>query len=162
FTTGSAGPTPAQAAALVLERVNAYRAAAGVPLVTLDTGLAQGCQAHADYLVRNATAPAKKKYPPNDEDPQLPGFSASGPRAARQSDILSHAPDPVTQVDDLAGTALRRVYLLDPQLQRIGYGAAQDIGRGWRSVLDLIGGRGGTQVVLYPARDQENVPCAGF
>ncbi len=29
-------------------------------------------------------------------------------------------------------------------------------------MLDLNGGRGGTQVVLYPARDQESVPCAGF
>ena len=29
-------------------------------------------------------------------------------------------------------------------------------------MLDLIGGRGGTQIVLYPARNQESVPCAGF
>jgi uncharacterized protein YkwD len=158
FTTGNAGPTPAQAAALVLQRVNAYRAAAGLPAVSLDAGLSQGCQAHAAYLVRNAA----KKLKVNDEEAELPGFSAIGQRAARQSDILSHAPEPATQVDDLAGTALRRVYLLDPHLQRIGYGAAQEVGRGWRSVLDLIGGRGGTQVVLYPARDQESVPCAGL
>ncbi len=123
FTTGSAGPTPAQAAATVLHRFNAYRTAAGVPAVALDPALSRGCQAHADYLVRNAVVLARSKFRVNDEDPSLPGFSALGQRAARQTDILSHAPDPATQIDDLAGTALRRVYLLDPHLHRIGYGA---------------------------------------
>lgn len=162
FTTGSAGPTPAQAAAIVLQRVNAYRAAAGVPAVSLDAGLSQGCQAHAEYLVRNAVVLTKSTLSYNDEDPALPGFSALGQRTARQSYILSHAPEPATQIDDLAGTALRRVYLLDPHLHRVGVGAAQEIGRGWRSVLDLNGGRGAAQVVVYPVRDQDNVPCAGF
>jgi hypothetical protein len=32
-------------------------------------------------------------------------------------------------VDDLMATFLRRVYLLDPSLRRIGFGCALDVGR---------------------------------
>ena len=161
FTTGSAGPTAGQGAAQVLQRLNAYRVAAGLPAVTLDASLSKGCQAHAEYLVQNAAALAKNKLAPNDEDANLPGFTADGKRAAQQAHVFSKAPEPTTQVDDLMGTALRRIYLLDPQLRRIGFGCAQDVGRGWQSVLDLFGGRGGAQVVVYPVPDQDGVPCAG-
>ena len=68
-------------------------------------------------LVRNAAAIARKKLPANDEDLSLPGATAVGKRAARQADVFSQAPEPVTQVDELIGTLLRRVFLLDPQLR---------------------------------------------
>jgi uncharacterized protein YkwD len=160
FTTASGGPTPAQAAQEVLGRVNSYRATAGLAPVRLDPLLAKGCQAHAEYLVRN-TAATQKKVSGTDEDSALPGFTPEGKAAARRSDIFSQAPEPVAQVDDLMGTVFRRVYLLDPELHRIGFGCANDVGRGWRCVLDLVGGRGEARVVLYPAPDQDGVPRAG-
>jgi uncharacterized protein YkwD len=161
FTTGDAGPTPAQAGQRALERVNAYRALAGLPPVTLDPGLSAACQAHADYLVRNAAVITRQKLPTNDEDASLPGATAAGKRAARQADVFSQAPEPVTQVDELIGTLLRRVFLLDPQLRRVGFGCGNDVGRGWQSVLDLSSGRAGATIVRYPAPDQEAVPCVG-
>jgi uncharacterized protein YkwD len=160
FTTGSAGPTVAQATAQIFKRLNFYRAAAGLSAVQVDTGLSRGCQAHAEYLVRNAQVLDKKNGSMNDEDPKLPGYTPEGQLTARQSNVFSNSPDPVAQVEDLMGTLLRRGYLLDPQLTRVGVGCAHDVGRGWRCVLDLVGGRGSGQVVLYPAPDQEGVPTA--
>jgi hypothetical protein len=161
FTTGGTGPPAAEAARQALERINRYRAEAGLNPVTLDPGMSKACLAHAEYLVRNAAVLGQKKLPANDEDPKLPGFTAAGQVAARQSEVFSRAPDPVTQIDDLMGTFLRRVYLLDPQLQRVGVGHADDVGRGWHCVLNLYGGRDSERVVLFPVPDQEAVPCRG-
>lgn len=58
--------------------------------------------------------------------------------ASRRSDVLSNTPTPLTQIDDLMATFSRRVYLLDPTLRRVGFGTAQEIGKGWRCVLDMI------------------------
>jgi uncharacterized protein YkwD len=161
FTTGTAGPTPAKAAARTLERLNAARTAAGLSVMTADPLLSRGCQAHAEYLVRNAALINAKKIGTNDEDPKLSGFTAEGKQSAHQSYILSRAPDPQALADEIMGSVSWRAYLLDPRLRRLGLGFSNDLGRGWRCVLDPFGGRGGDQVVRYPAPDQEAVPCAG-
>jgi uncharacterized protein YkwD len=140
FTTGSGGSD--HMADEVLARINSYRALAGVAPVRLDPGLSEGCAAHARYLVRNARDPAAQGPGLNDEKPALPGYSLAGRAAARSADVLGGAPSPLVQVDDLMGTFLRRVYVLDPQLRRVGFGCASDAGRGWVCVLDLIRGRG--------------------
>src|SRR5260370_21606211 len=73
----------------------------------------------------------------NDEDVNLPGFTREGLRSAQQSMVFTNAPTPFFQVDDLMATFSSRVYLLDPRLQRIGFGCFHDVGRGWRCVLDV-------------------------
>jgi uncharacterized protein YkwD len=161
FTTAAGGLDAVQAAAQVVERLNDMRRLAGVRTLTADEVLSAGCQAHAEYLVRNAEALAKDKRSVNEEDATLPGFTPMGLRASRQSLVFSDAPTPVAQIDDLLATSLSRVFLLDPNLRRIGFGCALDVGRGWRCVLDLNGGRGDPRVVLYPGPRQEAVPCAG-
>lgn len=161
FTTASEGLSALQAAEQVAARVNDYRRRAGVPAVSLDATLSRGCLAHARYLVRNADVLARSKTSVNDEDPQRPGFTLEGQQASRQSDVFSQAPTPMSQVDDLMATFFRRVYLLDPNLRRIGFGSAHDVGRGWRCVLDLIGGRGDQRVIVYPGSGQTDVPCVG-
>jgi hypothetical protein len=161
FTTASDDLTSAQAAEQVVARLNRFRRDTGLPAVTVDAELSRGCLAHAEYLVRNTEALRKQKRTVNDEDPALPGFTPHGLSASKRADVYSNAPVPVSQVDDLLATFLRRVYLLDPNLRRIGFGCAHDVGRGWRCVLDLIGGRGDTRVVMYPGPGQEGVPCAG-
>jgi hypothetical protein len=82
--------------------------------------------------------------------------------AARQSDVFINAPTPAIQIDDIMSTFSRRVYLLDPTLQRVGYGCAHEIGRGWRCVLDLNGGRGDPRIHVYPMPKQQDVPLVGF
>jgi hypothetical protein len=72
------------------------------------------------------------------------------------------ASTPRSQVDDLMGTFLRRVYVLDPELRRVGFACVLDAGRGWVCVLDLIRARGGDLEVTYPADGQTDVPLAGL
>ena len=66
------------------------------------------------------------------------------------------------QIDDLMGSIMTRSSLLHPDLQRIGFGCAHDVGRGWRCVIDPNGGRGDARVLLYPAPKQADVPLVGF
>ena len=162
FTTGDAGLSVPSAVAQVIDRINEYRAQAGLGAVTLDESLSHGCQLHATYLVKNADAILKKKASVNDEDPLLPGFTADGLRAAKQADVFTNAPTPVTQIDDLMATFTHRVSILSPDLERVGFGCALDVGRGWRCVLDLVNGRGSGAVVLFPGPKQEDVPTIGF
>ena len=162
FTTGEAGLSVEAAARLVLERLNVHRAQAGLAAVTLDDKLAKGCQRHAEYLVKNADVLMKKNASVNDEDPLLPGYSDEGRRSARQAFVFSNAPTPLMQIDDLMATFLNRVPVLNPRLERLGFGCSLDVGRGWRCVLDVNGGIGDARVLLYPAPEQTDVPCLGF
>ncbi len=162
FTTIEADLSAAAATRTVVDRVNHFRAQAGLTAVVLDETHAHGCRLHAEYLAKNADALTKLKAPVSDEDPSLPWFTAEGRQAARQSMVFSNAPTPVLQIDDLMGTFLSRRAVLDPNLQRIGFGCANDVGRGWRCVFDTTGGRGDARVRVYPAPDQQDVPLLGF
>lgn len=145
----------------VLERVNHFRAIAGLGAVALDETQTRGCQLHAEYLAKNADILSKRKAPVSDEDPELPGFTAEGRLAARQSQVFTNAPVPVLQIDDLIGASITRQALLDPSLQRVGIGCANDVGRGWRCVFDPNGGRGESRILLYPGPKQVDVPLVG-
>lgn len=160
FTT-SAAPDSDAAADAVVARLNAVRKTAGLRPVTRDTALSVASARHAAYLCRNADVILKKGLSVNVEDPRLPGFTPEGSAAAQQSNVFLNAPRPELQIDDLLATFLRRVFLLDPELRTVGVGVAPDVGRGWHCVLDLAGGRGDRRVVLYPAPEQKDVPCAG-
>jgi uncharacterized protein YkwD len=162
FTTGEGGLTVPEATRIVIDRLNQYRTQAGLGKIVQDEKLSYGCQLHAEYLAKNAEVLLKKNAPVNDEDVNLPGFTREGLQAAQQSDVFTNAPTPVTQVEDLMATFSRRVHLLDPNLQRIGFGCYHDIGRGWRCVLDVNRGRGAARVVVFPAPKQEDVPTIGF
>ncbi len=162
FTTADIGLTVQTATQSVLERLNVNRATAGLTAVVLDDKLSRGCQLHAEYLVKNTDVLMKTNASVNEEDPQLPWYTLEGARVARQSLVFTNAPTPVLQIDDLMGTFSNRVYLLDPALQRVGVGCAHDIGRGWRCVLEVFGGRGDARVLMYPAPKQTDVPTMGF
>lgn len=162
FTTIEEEASAASATRAVADRVNHFRAQVGLNAVVVDETLARGCQLHAEYLAKNADALRKAKAPVNDEDPALPWFSAEGRQAARQSLIFSNAPTPVLQIDDLMGTFSSRRAVLDPQLQRIGVGCANDVGKGWRCVFDPTSGRGDARVLVYPAPGQDEVPLLGY
>jgi hypothetical protein len=161
FATAKAGPSASEAVKLALARFNEARRSAGLPNVALDADLSKACQAHADYLVRNARRSGAKDISANDEDPSLPGYSLAGQQAGLRSDVFSFAPNSTTQIDDLLGTLIRRTFVLDPRLRRIGLGCALDVGQGWTSVLDLNSGRDDGDPVVYPGFGQENVPLQG-
>ncbi len=161
FTTAKAGAAADDAIKLAVERFNRIRQSANVPKVTLDAELSKGCQAHADYLARNAAERNAKGFSVTDEDPALPGYSAAGQKSARRSDTFSLAPSTTTQIDDLVGTLFRRSYVLDPRLRRIGLGCALEIGQGWINVLDLNSGHVDGDPVIFPGVGQEKVPLQG-
>jgi uncharacterized protein YkwD len=162
FTTGDGGLTAPAATRQVVERLNQYRAQAGLSALTLDEKLSRGCRFHAEYLVKNAETLKKTNAKVNDEDVNLPGFTQEGLRSSQQSLIFTNAPTPVLQIDDLMGSFSSRILLLDPAWQRIGYGCSHDVGRGWRCVLDINGGHGDSRIVVYPAPKQDDVPTVGF
>lgn len=162
FTTADTGLSVQNATQSVVDRLNANRARAGLSAVVLDENLSRGCQRHAEYLVKNADVLIKMNAPVNDEDAQLPWYTIEGARAAQQSLVFTNAPIPVLQIDDLMASFSSRVYVLDPTLQRIGFGCSHDIGRGWRCVLNVISGRGNGPVVVYPGPKQTGVPTVGF
>lgn len=163
FTTGEGGPSASAATQMVVDRINHYRTLAGLSPVALEDRQARGCQLHAEYLGKNADILFNRKAPVNNEDDNLPGFTREGLRAALSNpDVFSNAPIPTAQIDDLMATFTRRVSLLDPDLQRVGFGCYHDIGRGWRCVLDLNSGRGDSRVVVFPAPNQGDVPTIGF
>jgi hypothetical protein len=149
FTTGDGGARDATDE--VLTRINAHRRAAGLSPVVLDPALTNGCAAHAAYLVLNAGHPSVRGAGVHREDPTLPGFSDAGAEAGKHADILSRAPMPRVHVDELMGTVFRRVGVLAPGLQRIGFGCALDAGRGWVCVLDLSRGRVAAAGAVRPA-----------
>jgi uncharacterized protein YkwD len=167
FTTGKAasrrrdeGPADRDALAkAVLEQVNAARKQAGQAAVVLEPGLTRGCRAHADYLVRNAGNPATEGLGGHDEDPKLPGFTEEGRRAGKASDIAFDV-DPLDAVPEWMATLFHRVPLLEPELRRVGFGAAKGEKSGWVVVLDVTSGRGSATVVLCPADGQKDVPTA--
>jgi uncharacterized protein YkwD len=167
FTTGKEaarraeeGPADREALAkAVLEQVNGHRKLAGLAPVALDAGLTKGCRAHADYLVRNAGDPSTEGLGGHDEDPKLPGYSEEGRRAGKASDIAFDV-EPLGAVPDWMATFFHRVPLLDPELRRVGFGAAKGEKNGWVVVLDVSSGRGSSTVVVCPADGQKDVPLA--
>jgi uncharacterized protein YkwD len=166
FTTGRGGPrppaTPTDREATtkaVLDQVNGYRKQAGLAPVVLDLALTRACQAHADYLVRNAGAPATEGLGAHDEDPKLPGYSEEGRKAGQSADIALEV-EPLRAVPEWMATFFHRIPLLDPDLRRIGCGAAHSERSGWMVVVDVIRGHGSGRPVLWPADGQKDVPVA--
>jgi uncharacterized protein YkwD len=160
FTTADDGLSAKKAADIVIARINRIRVRAGLNPATLDERLSRGCRLHAQYLAKNADVLAKTNANVNDENPKLPWFTQDGLRAAQQSLVFTNAPRPVLQIDDLLGTAFSREYLLKPSWQRVGFGCAHDIGKGWRCVLDVNSGHGNSRVVVYPGPDETDVPAS--
>jgi hypothetical protein len=143
-----------------LERINFYRKAAGLKPVTADPALSKGCLAHAQYLVKNADQPSAQGLGMHKEDPSLPGYTKEGAKAAASS-VIYPTNDQVAAVDGWMATLFHRVPLLDPKLTKVGLGFAKGEKSGGFFLVDTNSGRtgkDGPKPVLYPAKDQEDVP----
>ncbi|MCC6737966.1 MAG: CAP domain-containing protein [Planctomycetia bacterium] len=147
----------------VLEKVNEWRKLAGLQPVKLDEALSKGCRAHAEYLKTNQGHPSVQGLGAHGEDPKLPGYTPEGEKAGKSSDISFE--DPVPAVDGLMATLFHRVPLLNPALEKIGFGAASEGGK-WFVVLDVMNGVGkkppakGNPPVVFPRAKQKDVPLA--
>jgi uncharacterized protein YkwD len=153
-------PRPPDYAAESLERLNRSRTLAGAPAVELDPLLARDCDAHARYLAQNASHFGEPGFRATDELPELPGFSEDGRRAARNSLSTTTRDDPPAAIDRWFATLFMRQIVLDPQLQRVGWGAAPLPQQGWVVVLDVQHGLGTNRTIRYPVEDQQGVPTS--
>jgi uncharacterized protein YkwD len=158
--------TKDDAAVKTVERVNKYRAAAGLAPVTLDLQLTRACQAHADYLAAHLNPLADKAGDPHAEKPGLPGYSKAGATAARMS-VISYnrglaGPVGPHVVDSFMATLFHRIAFLRPDLKRIGYGEARFGKQEVWAVLDARSGRqageASNQTVIFPGDQQKDVP----
>jgi uncharacterized protein YkwD len=140
FTTTDPAAYHERVRAHLLGRVNEVRKLAGLPAVTLDASLSKGCQSHADYVALNVDNPKVKGLGVHDEVPSLPGATPEGAKAGEAA-VIAVISDPTDSVDGWMATLYHRIPLLDPRLERIGYGQAIHPVRGWVTVLDATRGR---------------------
>lgn len=157
-----AAQAPAQdpdADAPALDRINFYRKAAGVKPVTADATLSKGCLAHAEYLAKNADQPAAMGLGMHKEDPELPGYTKEGAKAAAAS-VIYQTRDPVAAVNGFMATLFHRLPLLEPKLTRVGLGYAKGGKFGGFFLVDTLSSRDGkeSKPVVYPADQQDGVP----
>jgi Cysteine-rich secretory protein family len=106
--TPQPGTPPEQ---LALDRINAYRALAGVPPVEPHAALLAAAQHHADYDLLNHSDPAAWAYGPHGEVSGKPGFSGAmpGDRAVAAGypwaagwEVMGYFDDPLRAVGGVA------------------------------------------------------------
>jgi uncharacterized protein YkwD len=140
---------PPSAALDWLGALNAYRAMVHLGPVTADSKLGAGTLAHAKYLVRNFGAQIAKGRSPgaemHNENLANPYYTAEGLEAAHQGDVDSvieypgHRVLPSWAIDSWMAGPFHRANILNPDLQRVGYGESCQRNV-CVSVLNTIGG----------------------
>jgi uncharacterized protein YkwD len=158
FTTIAPERQTAGAGRRVLDRINRFRAAAGLEPLELDEELSRACQAHALYMARYAEAD-RPGFNPSDENPSLPGFTRAGQRVAREAHVGTAPFEPEAMFDGWLASFHYRFPILDVSARRIGLGCAQGP-RLWHAVLQLREGPGGRrrEPLFFPADGQQDVP----
>jgi hypothetical protein len=150
-----------------LEKINAYRQAAGLKPVVLDPKLSKGCLAHARYIVKHFDPAKAASFNPHVEDPHLEGYTEEGKKTARQAEIQAYfgKRDPAAAVDSFMTGLFHRIGMIRPDLERVGFAHVHSKGNWGIVVLNAKGGRNprsanAGKVVVYPADQQTNVPRA--
>lgn len=136
-----------------LQTVNIYRALANLPSVSDEPTWSQGDQLHARYVVKNNAL----VHP---EDPANPWYTLDGDAAGQSSNILAAADTAVqdaTSVDKLMTGPFHAMNILDPRLEKVGFGSYRELDGGLQmaAALDTFRGLGdstGSFPVFYPAQ----------
>ena len=115
-----------------VSRINALRVQNSLPPLVEDALLSRECRAHARYMALNDGWDEEQAH---GETPGRPGYSEAGARAARQSVLAGPAgwTNPHPWVESAEHVRL----IMDPELQRTGYGE-QD---GWACLQVIKGPR---------------------
>lgn len=126
-------PTPEQQKAL--DRINYYRALAGVPAARLDPALMQSASSHANYVkvngwgeVHNESA-GKAGFTGADMQDRADHFGYKG----WVNEDMAAIGEPVAAVDGLMNTVSHRTPILEPAYTDIGYGFASG-----KNAVDVI------------------------
>lgn len=111
--------------ALWLARLNAYRAATGLPAVSEDTSLTKSDLKHARYLVKNFKEGQQMGGWVHHEDPSSPLYTREGDTAGQTSDVIAPfkgSIDPADALDSWLTAPFHALAMIDPELKKAGYG----------------------------------------
>jgi hypothetical protein len=141
-----------------LGRFNAYRTAAGLAPVPDDPALSAAAAKHISYMMQN---PDEFKH---DETPGLPGYTAEGQQAAKESNLFRSSPgfSAADAIDGWMDSLYHRFGMLNAALTRTGFALNCD-GRGCAAALNVLGGTEGQPRpggVVYPGDGQQGVTTA--
>lgn len=145
-----------------LDRLNQWRAAAGVSPLTENTTWDQGDSDHSLYMVKNDVV---THY----EDPSLPYYTVDGDTAARNGNIEVNSSTSFTDtqaIDWWMAAPFHELGMVDPRLASTGFGSYREVKSGWQAgfTLDTLRGNsftGGTYPVFFPG-DGSSVPLTTF
>jgi hypothetical protein len=153
LTALGVAPVGAITSADAIARINALRAANGIPGVVEDPALSVACQAHARYMAING---GWDRRAPHDEKVSKPGYSPDGADAARHS--LLAGPDGWRDPHPWATAPFHRRQMLDPGLTRTGYGE----NRGWACLQTITEPRRaiGDHIYTFPGPGATDVPTS--
>ena len=154
----------------VIDRVNMWRAIAGMPGIAMSPELMRAAQSHANYYIANADHPSVAQIGVHREQPGRPGFTgesiydrakAAGYAGNWIDEDISFSTDAVENVDMFVTTVFHRFALLHPSSVAVGYGVAGGNGRGITVInigLDRSHQPGVDLPAVYPAPGQSGVP----
>lgn len=162
-TRTAASPTPTGGGPLPsgwLERVNAYRALAGVPPVGEETALSANCREHARYMAENGDLT-------HNQDRNLPWASDAGQACAQSGNAFlgGGSWQAAAAIDGWMGSVGHRLWLLYPTTPTFGFGIYSN-GQRTGAALDVLSLSRLAQdrafagwPVRYPGAGQQGVPA---
>lgn len=142
-----------------LERVNQYRAWAGLSAVRIDPVLSKGCMEHAQYMLKNRGTDAMVGLEAHTQRPDLPGASVAGAKCGKAADLFPGVANLELAIDGWMGGIYHRRPVLDPGLTTIGVGYAA-LPDGSLMAALMFGDSKDDQpkAVPYPAPNMKGVP----
>lgn len=160
----TATPTVAPSGDVVIDRINYWRAQAGLPALPINPALMQATRSHADYYVLNGGGA-------HTEIPGYPGFTGASihdravaagyPLYSWVDEDVAFSTDAVENVDLFVATVFHRLPLLHPSAIAIGYATASGNGRAIMVIdvgLDQNYDPGLDLPVVFPGPGQTDVP----
>lgn len=122
---------PDQGQNAAVERVNLYRAAAGLEPVAGDDDLHRAAARHSRYTTENLSWNTSHGLSPHAEEPGRSHFSGVDPRERARSatfpkwesvgEVMHYLEDPARSVDDWMDTVYHRQPLMLPELRKVGF-----------------------------------------
>jgi uncharacterized protein YkwD len=151
-----------------IERINYYRAWAGMQPIVADPTMNDGAQKHALYMA-SLHQIAYMEDPGYNDPSTNPYYTPEGDRAARRGNLWlgggTNMWVPTSPIEDWMRSPTHRLWILYPQAARMGFGFSQHAGNS-AAVLEVFGGWDTslpfTKPVRYPANGQEGVPATRF
>ncbi len=137
FTTEAASARQGERGVLeakALALLNAYRATCGLTPAQLDATLSAACAKHAEYLKVNLGHPSTVGLGMHNEDPKLPGYTPEGAKAGKAS-VIATSLEPLASLTGWMDTLYHRIPLIDPRVQKVGFGAVPLADGRWICVM---------------------------